>query len=247
MKNSINILVADDDPGVIRHACKTLDHEGYSVEGVLSGETAQDRIERNDYDLAFIDLAMPGMDSIYLIKWIRLYRPGVGIVVMADHMMQETVREAYKFDIISHMKKPFTPVLLKEVTGRALELIKMNAIEREPEDKFPPEVLADLDDVIHRHRQGSNNIVRVLLDAQDILGYLPSLIQDRIARKLNMYPSEVRSIVSFYPCFRTKPGSGDASCYKGGGGRAWRGVPWKTGKKVIDAVNEYIRTKQVKG
>ncbi|MBI5408055.1 MAG: response regulator [Nitrospirae bacterium] len=245
MKNSINILIADDDPEVIKSAWKALNHEGYSVEGVLSGEMAKDRIERNNYELALIDLAMPGMDSIYLIKWIRQSRPGVSIVVMADYMMQETIKEAHKLGIISHLRKPFTPALLKEVTNKALELIQVKASEKEPEEEFPPTVLAELDNVIHQYGKESNSIVRVLLDSQKILGYLPSMIQERIARALNIYPSEVRSIVSFYSCFRTKPGSGDTSYFKTGSGRAWRGVPWKTGKRVVDAVNEFIKMREL--
>jgi CheY-like chemotaxis protein len=244
MKNSINILIADDDPDVIKSAWKTLNHEGYSVEGVLSGEMAMDRIEQNNYDLVFTDLAMPGMDSIYLIKWIKQSRPAIGIVIMADPMMQETIKEAHRLGIISHMRKPFTPALLKEVTNKALELIKVEAADKELEEEFPAAVLAELDNVIHQYGKESNSIVKVLLDAQKILGYLPSMIQERIARALNIYPSEVRSIVSFYSCFRTKPGS-DTSYFKSGSGRAWRGVPWKTGKRVVNAVNEFIRMREL--
>lgn len=245
MKNSIYILIADDDPEVIKSAWKTLNHEGYSVEGVLSGEMAMDRIEKNNYDLVFTDLAMPGMDSIYLIKWIRHSRPAVGIVIMADPLMQETIKEAHKLGIINHMRKPFTPALLKEVTNKALELINVKAADKELEEEFPAAVLAELDNVIHQYGKESNSIVKVLLDAQKILGYLPSMIQERIARALNIYPSEVRSIVSFYSCFRTKPGSNDTSYFKTGSGRAWRGVPWKTGKRVVNAVNEFIRMREV--
>ena len=244
MKNSINILIADDDPGVIKSVWKSLNQEGYSVEGVLSGEMAMDRIARNNYDLIFTDLAMPGIDSIYLIKWIKQTRPAVGIVIMADSMMQETIKEAHKLGIINHVRKPFTPALLKEVTSKALELIKVKDAEKEPEEEFPAQVLAELDNVINQFGKESNSIVMVLLDAQKILGYLPSMIQERIARALNIYPSEVRSIVSFYSCFRTKPGN-DTSYFKTSSGKAWKGVPWKTGKRVINAVNEFISMREV--
>ena len=243
MKYDINILIADDDPEVVKSSCRMLNNEGYSAEGVLSGDMAMDRMERNDYDLVLTDLAMPGMDSIYLIKWIRQHRPGTGIVTMADCMMRETIREAHKLGIISHMRKPFTPALLKEMTSMALELIEIRASGEEPEDEFPPAVLEELDEAIYRCWKESGNINRVLLDAQKVLGYLPSSIQERIAQALDINPSEVRRIVLSYPCFTTKPWGGDTS-YFSGSGRAWRGVPWKTGRRVIAAVNEYIRTRE---
>ncbi len=245
MKNNINILIADDDPEIIRSAWRTLHLEGYSVEGVLSGEMAMDRIERNNYDLVFTDLAMPGMDSIYLIRWIRQFRPSIGIVVIADYMMQETIKEAHKLGIISHMRKPFTPAALKEVTNKTIELIRAKTSENEPEEEFPPAMLAELDNAIHQYKGKSNSTVMVLLDAQKIFGYLPSVIQERIARGLNIYPSEIRSIVSFYSCFRTKPGGADTPCYMSGSGRVWKGVPWKTGKRVINAVNEFLKMRQL--
>lgn len=244
MNNDINILVVDDDSEVIKSAWKTLNHDGYSVEGVLSGEMAMDRIGRNNYDLVLIDLAIPGMDSIYLIKWIRQSRPALSIVVLADYMMQETIKEAHKLGIISHLRKPFTPVLLKTATNKAIELIKAKIPENEPKEEFAPAVLEELDNVIQQYGKESNSVVTVLLDAQKLLGYLPSAIQERIARGLNMYPSEIRSIVSFYSCFRTKPGYSDTSYFKYGNGKLWKGVPWKSGKRVIDAVNEFIRIRQ---
>ncbi len=245
MKNNIVILIVDDDPAIIRSARNVLNHEGYSVEGVLSGKDAMHRIERNNYNLAFIDLAMPGMDSIALIRWIRQSRPYVGIVALADYMMQETIKEAHKLGIINLLRKPFTPAALKEITNKTVELIRADASQTEPEEEFPQAVLAELDEVIHKYRGKSNSTVMVLLQAQKIFGYLPSVIQGRIARGLNIYPSEIRSIVSFYSCFRTKPAGADTPCYMSGSGRIWSGVPWKAGKKVTNAVNEFLKSRQL--
>jgi len=245
MKNNINILVVDDNPETIRSAWSVLNHEGYTVEGVLSGKEATHRIERNSYDLAFIDLAMSGMDSIALIRWIRQFRPAVSIVVLADYKMQETIKEAHKLGIISLLRKPFTPAILREVTNRTIELIKMNTPENKLEEEFSPVMFAELDKVIHQYSEKPNSTITVLLRAQDIFGYLPSVIQERIARGLNMYPSEIRSIISFYSCFRTKPGGDHPMCYISGSGRVWRGVPWKTGKRVANEVKEFLRWRQL--
>ncbi len=245
MKNRIRIMVVDSDPEIIKSAWKVLNHEGYSVEGILSGNEAIYRIKKNHYDLVFTDIKMGGINGITLIKWIRQNRPAIGIVAIIDNPLTKTIKEAHKLGIISHMRKPFTPEILKDVTNKTIEWIRQDALKNEQEVKFQPEMLEELDAVIHQYRGNSGHAIRVLLHAQEIFGYLPPAIQIRIAEGLNMYPSEIRSIVSFYSCFRTKPEIARTPCYVGGIEKAWNSVTWMTEKKATDAVKEFIRCKQL--
>jgi CheY-like chemotaxis protein len=247
MKNHINIIVVDSDPKVIKSAWKALSTEGYNVEGVLSGNEAIYRIKKNNYDLVFTDIKTGGINGTTLIKWIRQNRPAIGIVAFVDNPLTKTIKEAHKLGIISHMRKPFTQKILKDVTKKTIEWINGNALKNEQEEKFQPEMLDELDAVVQRYRGDSGHAIRVLLHAQEIFGYLPSVIQKRVAEGLNMYLSEIRSIVSFYSCFRTKPEIARTPCYVGGIERAWNGVKWMTGKKAADAVNEFIRSKNEPG
>ncbi len=215
------------------------------MEGVLSAKKAMPRIRQNNYDLVFTDLLMPGTDGITLIKRLKQLRPDTGIVVMTDDPSQRAVEEAHKLGIISYVRKPFTPEMLKDVTNKAIEWIRENAIENKPKEEFPPSMLAKLDEVIHQYRKETNHIIRLMLHAQEIFGYLPSVIQKRIAQSLNMYPSEIRSIVSFYSCFRTKPGGEHPPCYMKRTEKIWRDVTWMTSRRVANAVNEFIRARQL--
>ncbi len=245
MKNNLYILVLDSDPKIVRSAWRALNPEGYSVEGVLSGKEAMQKIEQNNYALVFIGLGMPGIDGIALIKWIKQFRPATGIVVLTADQSQEPVREAHKLGIISHIRKPFTPEILKDATNKAIEWIKENSPENKPQEEFPASMFVKLDEVIHQYKNDSRHILQVLLRAQDILGYLPSAVQKRIAQGMSMYLSEIRSIVSFYTCFRTKPGVDHAPCYTRGTIRIWSDVTWKTGKGIEKAVNEFIKWRQL--
>jgi CheY-like chemotaxis protein len=241
MKDYISIMVADNDPEVIRTSWMVLNDEGHSVEGVLSGREAIHKIRQNNYDLVFTDLALRGIDGITIIKWIKQYRPATGVVAIADSPLKKAIKEAHTLSIISHMMKPFTPETLRDVTNKAIEWIRETALKNEREEEIQPELLAELDEVINQYGRMSSRVIRVLLHAQDIFGYLPSAIQKRIAQGLNMHPSEIRSIVSFYSCFRTKPEGTRAPCYISGYERAWNSVTWMTGKKALHAVNEFIK------
>jgi hypothetical protein len=162
-------------------------------------------------------------------------------VVITDDLLQESVKEVHKLGIISHMRKPFTPGMLKAATNDAIEWIRGKAIENMPGEEFTAPMLAELDKVIHQFRENSGHIIHVLLLAQDIFGYLPSAIQKRIAQGMKIYPSEIHSIVSSNSCFRTKPGSDHSPCYMGRREKIWRDVTWKTDRRVINAVNEFIK------
>lgn len=245
MKDNMSIMVADNDPETIRNAWMFLNYEGHSVEGVLSGKEAIRKIKQNNYDLVFTDLTLSGIDGITVIKWIKQYRPATGIVALTDKPSKKTLKEVHKLGIISHMMKPFSLEMLRDVTAKAMEWINENALKNEQEEEFQPEVLAELDAVINQYGKTPSHAIRVLLHAQEIIGYLPSVIQKRIAQGLNMFPSEIRSIVSFYSCFRTKPEGKRAPCYISGYEKAWNSVTWMTGNKALHAVNDFLKGRQV--
>ena len=246
MKDNISIIVVGNDSEIIRSAWKVLNHEGHSVEGVLGGKGAMHKIKQNHYDLVFTDITLSGIiDGITLIKWIRQFRPAIGIVAITGNPLKKTIKEAHELGIISHMRKPFTPKMLKNVTNKTIEWIRGNALKNEQEEEFQPEMLAELDEVINQYGNTPSHAIRVLLHAQEIFGYLPSVIQKRIAQGLNMYPSEIRSIVSFYSCFRTKPEADHIPCYISGVEHAWNSVSWMTGKRAVTAVNDFLKSKQL--
>ena len=241
MRNDINILVVDNDPKILKGARHVLEPQGYNLEGALTGKETMLRMEQRRYDLVFISLTIPDIDIITLIKWIKQCQPATGIVVMTSDLLQEHLQEVHKLGIISIMRKPFTPEMIKEVTEKAIEWLQESTFEDSMEEEFSPSKLAELDRVIDENRKKPGHIIHVLLQAQEIFGYLPSPILKRIAQRLNRYPSEIWSIVSFYPCFRTKPGGGHIPCYIGGPDKIWKDVTWKSGRKVINAVNEFIK------
>ncbi len=244
MGDKMKILFVDDDPIILKSAERALIPEGHTVEGALNGKEAMARIEQNNYDLVFTDLKMPGIDGISLIRWLRQFRPDIGIVVMTGYLLPETIKEAHKLGIIVHMMKPFTPEALKSITNETIEWIRENSLENEQKEDFHPSMLAELDNIIHQYRNVPSSAILVMLHVQEIFGYLSSALQKRIAKGLNLYPSEIHSIVSFYPCFRTKAKDDYVASHIRGSAGVIKGIIPKTGKRVTDAVKEYIKWKE---
>lgn len=206
MTDNLNILVVDDEPVVIRSCERILRDEGYNVEGVLGGREAIIRMDQKAYELVLTDLKMPEVDGITLIRWIRRTKPDTGIVVITGYPSQDTIRDALELGIIDYVPKPFTPAVLADVVKRAVEwLRKRISIEEKPREEFPPSMMVELEKVIKEYKDKPGSSIPVLQRAQEIVGYLPPVIQKRIAKGLNMSPAEIHSIVSFYSFFTMKP------------------------------------------
>jgi len=206
MVEDLKILVVDDEPIVIRSCEAVLRSEGYSVEGVLSAKEAILRMERHPYDLVFTDLKMPEVDGITLIKWMKQKRPDTGIVIITGYPSQDTIKDALEMGIIDYVPKPFTPAVLLDVTQRAVEWVKGKApVVHKEKEEFPPSMLQEIDRVIKQYRNKPGSSIPALQRCQQIVGYLPPVVQKRIAKGLNMTPAEIHSIVSFYSFFTMKP------------------------------------------
>jgi NADH:ubiquinone oxidoreductase subunit E len=70
---------------------------------------------------------------------------------------------------------------------------------------IPPEELAKLDEVIDRYEGQGGYLIPALKDAQEMYGYLPMEVQHRIAEGLNVTPSSVYGVVTFYSFFTISP------------------------------------------
>jgi NADP-reducing hydrogenase subunit HndA len=200
------ILIVDDELVVIKSAERVLKSEGYSVEGALGGREAIMKIGQGDYDLVFTDLKMPEVDGITLIRWIKKMKPSVGIVIITGYPSQDTIKEALELGIIDYVPKPFTPSVLLDVTERAVEWTRgRKPEEAKKTEEFPPAMAAELDRVISELKKKPGALIPVLQRAQEIVGYLPPVVQKRIAKGLNKPEAEVHSVVSFYSFFTMKP------------------------------------------
>ena len=200
------ILIVDDELVVIKSAERVLRSEGYDIEGALGGREAIMKIEQNSYDLVFTDLKMPEVDGITLIRWIKKSKPSIGIVIITGYPSQDTIKEALELGIIDYVPKPFTPAVLLDVTERAVEWTKgKKPEEKKVDEEFPPAMAAELDRVLFNYRSKPGCLIPALQRAQEIVGYLPPIVQKRISKGLNIPAAEIHSVVSFYSFFTMKP------------------------------------------
>src|SRR5262245_24605122 len=116
------ILVIDDDELIADSFRLVLAAEGYDVESVGSASGALAAVERAEWDLAFVDLVLPDMDGLELLRQIRARRPGLPAVVITGHgsgLRGFAAREAGAY---AFLEKPgdMTPEKILTVLATAL-------------------------------------------------------------------------------------------------------------------------------
>lgn len=121
MENPANILVVDDEMG-IREACKrALAGEGYAIDLAEDGTIGLQRVKEKSCDLILMDLMMPGIGGLDLIKKVHDIDPEIIIVVITGYATIETAVEATKRGAYDYLPKPFTPEALTALVKRGLE------------------------------------------------------------------------------------------------------------------------------
>ena len=116
-----NILVVDDDKSVRTTFSSVLRKEGYRVTAVENGYEAIKAIDEESFDLALVDLRMPGLDGIEVLEKIKSRRPQTRVIIFTGYGSITTAVEAIRKGATDYLNKPFSPPELKAGVKKALE------------------------------------------------------------------------------------------------------------------------------
>jgi UDP-3-O-[3-hydroxymyristoyl] N-acetylglucosamine deacetylase len=115
------ILIVDDEPGIRSSVRGILADEGYRVLEAEDGRGALQLIASERPRLVILDIWMPEMDGIELLRHIRDSHPGTPVIVISGHGNIETAVTATKLGAFDFIEKPFSLDGLLHVVDRALE------------------------------------------------------------------------------------------------------------------------------
>lgn len=115
------ILVIDDEPGIREGCRRALTPHGYTVHTAENGEQGLQRIQSDDYDLALIDVMMPGISGIDLISRIHEQDPETVCIIITGYATVELAVTAIKKGAYDFLTKPFTTDDLLLVVHQGME------------------------------------------------------------------------------------------------------------------------------
>lgn len=101
------ILVADDDPSILRLVAEILKRANYEVDTAASGREALAKIEKTRYDVVMLDLMMPGVSGFDVLARLPVRRPQPRFVVIMSAAPPDIIANAVSLNVFAALRKPF--------------------------------------------------------------------------------------------------------------------------------------------
>jgi DNA-binding NtrC family response regulator len=116
-----SILVVDDEEDTCANLRDILTDLGYHVDVACDGPSALKLVEQNPYDLALLDLKMPGMDGLELYRRIKETRAGTVAIIVTAYAATDTARDARQAGAFEILPKPVDFSRLLNLVDQVLE------------------------------------------------------------------------------------------------------------------------------
>jgi DNA-binding NtrC family response regulator len=118
------ILVVDDDPDIRDLLVEYFTAEGYSVTPAADGPEAFEALRRDPQMLVLLDVGLPGMDGVEVLKRIRHDHPGASVIMITGNQDLELAREAVRLGAVDHVFKPFDSERLERALATAVRTMR---------------------------------------------------------------------------------------------------------------------------
>src|SRR6185437_15448994 len=122
-----------------------LEAEGYKVDKCANGDDAILSVKQGRYDIAFVDIQMPKMDGLELLRYLRGLRPKMPVVILTAYGTVHRAVEAMKLGAVDFLEKPFDP--------KAIQLLCQEILERERAGVAAPSMIFSVLRALARHRK----------------------------------------------------------------------------------------------
>ncbi len=102
----MNVLLVDDEREFLDVMSKRLRKRGVSLEGVTSGGEAVRKVAEEPIDVVVLDMRMPDMDGLTVLRAIKQSRPEVEVIMLTGHANVEAAVEGMQLGAFDYLMKP---------------------------------------------------------------------------------------------------------------------------------------------
>ena len=117
----MKLLFIDDEQTFLKYLAKRLVLDGFTVKTTFSGEEGVEAAAKEDFDVAVVDLQMPGIDGIEVQKRLKDLQPSLPCIVLTGHGSVENALESGKYNAFKFLSKPVDMETLIETINAAYD------------------------------------------------------------------------------------------------------------------------------
>src|SRR3974390_3486930 len=118
--DTARVLVVDDEPEMCETCRKILARQGHEIWVAEKGEAGLQRLRETPIDLAIIDLRLPDMDGLEVLRQAKKINPDMIAIMITAHGTVDTAIEAVREGAFDYLLKPFSMAELEVTTQRSL-------------------------------------------------------------------------------------------------------------------------------
>ena len=115
------ILLVDDEKNIRLTLSQALEIVGAEIDTASNGEEALAKLKEKEFGLILLDIRMPGMDGMEVLRRVREIRPDIRIIMITAYGTIESAVEAMKLGAVDFLQKPFDPEEIRELVSRVMD------------------------------------------------------------------------------------------------------------------------------
>jgi DNA-binding response OmpR family regulator len=121
-----SILIVDDEKNIRLTLSQALEVLEVETDTAANGEEALVKLKEREFGLILLDLKMPGMDGMEVLRRVREIRPDIRIIIITAYGTVESAVEAMKLGAVDFIQKPFSPEEIRELVSRVMDREKLD-------------------------------------------------------------------------------------------------------------------------
>jgi DNA-binding NtrC family response regulator len=134
----LKVLLVDDEQEFLETLSKRLEMRDVETKLALDGKQALEAVQDEEPDVMVLDLKMPGMDGMEVLRRIKSAFPGVPVVMLTGHGTKKDEEQARELGAYAYLQKPVELNRLSEILREAFESAAAERARRAPEAGSPP-------------------------------------------------------------------------------------------------------------
>jgi CheY-like chemotaxis protein len=114
------ILIVDDEKNIRLTLSRSLEVLGVETDSAEDGKKALAKLREKEFGLILLDIRMPGVDGMEVLRQVRESRPDIRIIILTAYGTIELAVEAMKLGAVDFIQKPFVPEQIRERVARVM-------------------------------------------------------------------------------------------------------------------------------